>query len=70
MLKIMGWFSGSQEPVRIFYIEINEKFIFDLQLLTFMNIFNLKNYTHISTDGYKCKTTDKHHMLWLHYPVM
>jgi hypothetical protein len=30
MGKILGDFSGSPEPVRIFYIEINGNFIFDL----------------------------------------
>jgi hypothetical protein len=30
----MGGFSGSQGPVRIFYIEINGNFIFDLLIFT------------------------------------
>jgi hypothetical protein len=34
MGKMLGNFSGSQEPVRIFYVEINGNFIFDLQIFT------------------------------------
>jgi hypothetical protein len=37
--KILGYFSGSREPVRIFYIEINGNFIFDLQIFTLRTVF-------------------------------
>jgi hypothetical protein len=37
--KIMGDFSGSQELVRIFYIEINGNLIFDLQIFTLQTVF-------------------------------
>jgi hypothetical protein len=37
--KILGDFSGSQEPVTIVYTDINGNFIFDLQMFTLQEVF-------------------------------
>jgi hypothetical protein len=37
--KILGDFSGSRKPVRIFYVEINGNFIFDLLIFNLRTIF-------------------------------
>jgi hypothetical protein len=36
---ILGDFSGSREPVSIFYIEINGDFIFDFRIFTLWTVF-------------------------------
>jgi hypothetical protein len=39
MEKILGDFSGSREPVRIFYIEINGNLISILRIVTLRTVF-------------------------------
>jgi hypothetical protein len=36
---MLGDFSGNWEPVRIFYIEINGNFFFDLRIFTLWTVF-------------------------------
>jgi hypothetical protein len=37
--EILSDFSGNREPVTIFYIKINENFIFDLRIFTSRTVF-------------------------------
>jgi hypothetical protein len=61
--KILSDFSGSWEPVRIFYIEINGNFIFRFTNFHFTNSFHRTNYVRKSRDGCIYLATVRPHVL-------
>jgi hypothetical protein len=60
MGKILSDFSGSREPVRIFYIEINENFILDLRIFTTRTVF-IERITFVNRGMGGLETLNKHH---------
>jgi hypothetical protein len=59
----MGDCSGSREPVRTLYIEINGNFVFDLQIFTLRTVF-IERITFVSRGMGVHRTLDSVCCLW------